>query len=104
MLKFINHRYDLKGSFTVVSYRRKNYAELAQLWGQYEEEKYRLSENAINESPLLQHIEYHIFGDGRHFLGVHPELSAISDPVIFHGEPWYGQIPLLEEAAARFFW
>lgn len=47
-----------------------------------------------------QHIEYHVFGDGRHFLGVHRELSAVSDPVVFHDEPWYEQIPLLEEAGA----
>lgn len=40
---------DLKSSFTVVPYKRKNYAELAQIWGQYEEEKYRLSEEAIND-------------------------------------------------------
>ena len=58
---------------------------------------YALQNNIFDPN---QHIEYHIFGDGRHFLGVHPELSAISDPVIYHGEPGYRQIPLLEEAKA----
>ncbi len=45
-----------------------------------------------------QKIEYHIFGDGDRFLAIHPELPSIDDPVIFHGEPWYEQMPLLEEA------
>lgn len=45
-----------------------------------------------------QKIEYHIFGDGERFLAIHPELSSIDDPVIFHREPWYEQLPLLEEA------
>ncbi len=45
-----------------------------------------------------QCIEYHIFGDGRAFCGVHTQLSSISDPVVFHREPWYDQLDLLEEA------
>lgn len=47
-----------------------------------------------------QRIEYHIFGDGAGFTGTHTELSAISDPVIFHSEPWHSQLPLVEQAQA----
>lgn len=45
-----------------------------------------------------QRIEYHIFGDGAGFLGTYHEISQIQDPVVFHREPWYEQLPLLEEA------
>lgn len=45
-----------------------------------------------------QRIEYHIFGDGDRFLAVHPELTSIDDPVIFHGEPWYKQTALIRKA------
>lgn len=45
-----------------------------------------------------QRIEYHIFGDGAAFSAVHHQLSSITDPVLFHDEPWYAQRALLEEA------
>lgn len=45
-----------------------------------------------------QRIEYHIFGDGRAFLAVHHQISMIEDPVVFHTELWYDQLPLIEEA------
>lgn len=45
-----------------------------------------------------QRIEYHIFGDGGKFSAVHTELSSISDPVLFHSEPWYQSLSLLQEA------
>lgn len=46
-----------------------------------------------------QTIEYHIFGDGRAFSALHSSLDSISDPVIFHPEPWYDCPGLMEEAA-----
>ena len=46
-----------------------------------------------------QKITYHIFGEGREFQAVHTSLSSISDPVLFHEEPWYDCPELLEEAA-----
>ena len=45
-----------------------------------------------------QRIEYHVFGDLSHFAAVHTGLSAVTDPVIPHPEPWYDALPLLEEA------
>lgn len=45
-----------------------------------------------------QRIEYHIFGDGIRFSAVHSSLSAIGDPVIFHEDPWYKNLDLLETA------
>lgn len=45
-----------------------------------------------------QRIEYHVFGDGKAFSAIHTQLSAISDPVVFHDEPWYEQLALLEGA------
>lgn len=56
---------------------------------------YALQDNIFHPN---QKIEYHIFGDGDRFLAIHRELSSIEDPVIFHREPWYEQLPLLEEA------
>jgi len=56
---------------------------------------YALQDNIFDPG---QHIEYHIFGDGAEFSAVHTGLSSISDPVIFHGEPWYERLSLLEEA------
>lgn len=47
-----------------------------------------------------QRIEYHIFGDGAAFAATHTQLSSIEDPVIFHAEPWYESVDLLEGAAA----
>ncbi|MBQ3010287.1 MAG: hypothetical protein IJD81_03735 [Oscillospiraceae bacterium] len=46
-----------------------------------------------------QTITYHIFGDDNGFAATHPQLKEISDPVRFHSEPWYTQLPLLEGAA-----
>lgn len=45
-----------------------------------------------------QSIEYHIFGAADRFAAVHRGIAQVSDPVIFHQEPWYTQLPLLEEA------
>ncbi len=45
-----------------------------------------------------QRIEYHIFGDGARFRAIHTQLEEISDPVVFHGEPWYERLTLLEQA------
>lgn len=56
---------------------------------------YALQNNIFDAS---QRIEYHIFGEGIRFSAVHPELGSISDPVIFYEDPWYGHLPLLEEA------
>lgn len=46
-----------------------------------------------------QAMEYHIFGDGRAFQALHPSLGHIDDPVVFHSEPWYDGLELMEEAA-----
>lgn len=56
---------------------------------------YALQDNIFDAG---QRIEYHIFGDGARFSSVHPQLGAVSDPVIFYEEPWYVHVPLLEEA------
>lgn len=45
-----------------------------------------------------QQLEYHIFGDGRRFSAAHTQLNQLEDSVFFHAEPWYGCLPLLEEA------
>lgn len=45
-----------------------------------------------------QCIAYHIFGGEDRFAAVRRGLSAMEDPVIFHREPWYAQLQLLEEA------
>lgn len=45
-----------------------------------------------------QKISYHIFGDGTRFQATHTELSSISDPICFYGEPWYLHLDLLEKA------
>lgn len=45
-----------------------------------------------------QRIEYHIFGPDGNFAALHTGLEEISDPVLFHPEPWQQSLPLLEEA------
>lgn len=45
-----------------------------------------------------QRLEYHIFGDCAAFLATHTNLEEISDPVVWHREPWYDSLVLLEEA------
>lgn len=45
-----------------------------------------------------QQITYHIFAKESSFAGLHPQLSRIEDPVVFHAEPWYAQKDLLEAA------
>ena len=45
-----------------------------------------------------QSMEYHIFGAAERFAAVHRGVARTGDPVIFHQEPWYTQLPLLEEA------
>lgn len=45
-----------------------------------------------------QKIEYHIFGQENGFMAVHTELGRIQDPVLFEKEPWYANLPLLEQA------
>lgn len=57
--------------------------------------KYGLQENIFSPG---QRIAYHIFGEGDAFKAVHRELGEIGDPVVFHGEPWYEGIELLEQA------
>lgn len=57
--------------------------------------EYALQDNIFDPK---QQIEYHIFGYGAEFQASHRELSKMSDPVIFHAEHWYGNIPLLESA------
>ena len=57
--------------------------------------KYGLQENIFSPK---QRIEYHIFGKGDGFRAVHRQLGEMGDPVVFHGEPWYEGMELLEEA------
>ena len=45
-----------------------------------------------------QSITYHIFGMTDRFSAIHPGIAQLTDPVIFHKEPWYTQLPLLETA------
>lgn len=45
-----------------------------------------------------QQLAYHIFGADDSFPSVHTRLNKISDPVLFHRDPWYTQLPLLEAA------
>lgn len=59
--------------------------------------RYGLLDNIFHPE---QRITYHIFGDGSTFTAIHTQLSAIGDPVIFHKEPWYENIALLDGAAA----
>lgn len=47
-----------------------------------------------------QHIEYHIFGGGAEFAALHRQLGSMEDAVVFHDEPWYDQIALIEQAQA----
>lgn len=42
-----------------------------------------------------QIIEYHIFGDDAGFVNTHPQLPEITDPVIFHEEPWHREAQLI---------
>ncbi len=45
-----------------------------------------------------QKLEYHVFGDGSKFCALYHELGQIRDPVIFHREPWYEELALLQGA------
>lgn len=45
-----------------------------------------------------QCITYHIFGGDGVFAATHTQLGEISDPVLFHDEPWYTQLSVLETA------
>ena len=58
---------------------------------------YALQDNIFSPD---QQFEYHIFGNGAHFTAMHTQLDAISDALVFHSEPWYESIPLLEQAQA----
>lgn len=44
-----------------------------------------------------QVIEYHIFGEDNGFTDIHPQLSEITDSIIFHGDPWYKAKDLIHE-------
>ena len=44
-----------------------------------------------------QIIEYHIFGEDNGFTDTHPQLSEITDPIVFHGDPWYKAKNLIQE-------
>lgn len=44
-----------------------------------------------------QVMEYHIFGEDDGFANMHPQLSQITDPVVFHQEPWYAAVQLMED-------
>ena len=46
-----------------------------------------------------QEIAYHVFGDGTKFRATHTELDSLSDAVVFHQEPWYSHLPMMEKAA-----
>jgi len=48
-----------------------------------------------------QIIEYHVFGSDNGFKDTYTQLSEISDPVIFHTEPWYKAKDLLQECQMR---
>jgi len=55
----------------------------------------------VNLFDPSQGIAYHIFGDPvamREFAAVHAGLKQMEDQVIFHDEPWFDQINLLEGA------
>ena len=56
---------------------------------------YALQDNIFSPD---QRFEYHIFGNGVRFTAMHTQLSSISDTIVFHSEPWYESIPLLEQA------
>ena len=45
-----------------------------------------------------QRLEYHVFGDCAAFLATHTGLKEISDPVVWHREPWYDSLELMEQA------
>lgn len=45
-----------------------------------------------------QRITYHIFGADTAFPAIHTQLGDMGDPVLFHDDAWYAQIPLLEAA------
>jgi hypothetical protein len=45
-----------------------------------------------------QRIEYHVFGQPGSFLAVHHQLQQITDPVVFHSQPWYEAVELLSGA------
>ena len=46
-----------------------------------------------------QAITYHVFGDDDGFAATHRQLQKISDPILFHSEPWYNCLELLDKAA-----
>ena len=48
-----------------------------------------------------QRIEYHIFGCDNGFTDTYTQLSDISDPVIFHSEPWYKAKDLIQACQMR---
>lgn len=56
---------------------------------------YALQDNIFSPD---QRFEYHIFGDSTRFTAMHTQLNDISDAIVFHSEPWYESIPLLEQA------
>lgn len=45
-----------------------------------------------------QEITYHVFGDCREFLNIHPGLKAIRDRVAAHDEPWHQALDVLRGA------
>lgn len=45
-----------------------------------------------------QCIAYHVFGADDRFAAIHPGIARMEDPVVFHREPWYAQLALVEQA------
>lgn len=45
-----------------------------------------------------QYIEYHIFGDDGSYAATHTQLKMISDPVVFHSQPWYEKLDVVNGA------
>jgi len=45
-----------------------------------------------------QVIEYHVFGEDEGFVSMHPQLPEITDPVVFHEEPWYSAAGLIADS------
>ena len=45
-----------------------------------------------------QKIQYHIIGQEEGFCSIYHQLHQLSDPVYFHGEPWYEQMELLRDS------
>lgn len=45
-----------------------------------------------------QRVVYHVFGEEEGFLKIHHQLGRVGDGIVFHAQPWYEEVGLINRA------